>query len=174
VALYGVAILLGTLAGGSSLTQPLAVYTGGPGNLVGTGSSVTAAEDAGLVFQRIKSIEDLDRVVAAASSEGRSVMLDFYADWCISCKEMEHFTFTDQRVKDSLEGVILVQADVTANDDIDKALLERFRLFAPPAIIFYGPAGNEIPEARVVGFVKAERFSAHVDAVLTTSLAAGS
>ncbi len=167
VSIYGVAVLLGALAGGSSLTRPLAVYTGGGAN-GGNGSQ----EQAGLAFQRVKSSDDLDQVLASASAQGRAVMLDFYADWCISCKEMEHFTFTDEDVQNSLDGVLLVQADVTDNDDIDKALLDRFRLFAPPAIIFFDPAGREMPGARVVGFVPAKRFSEHVGTVLATTTAA--
>lgn len=170
LALYGTAVLLGAFGGGSSLMKPLAVYTGGNGgSSAGTGTQI--AQVQGLVFQPVKSTDQLDQVVAQASAEGRPVMLDFYADWCVSCKEMEHFTFTDEQVQDSLDGVVLVQADVTENDDIDKALLDRFRLFAPPAIVFFDPAGNEVPGARVVGFVSAGQFSEHVDNVLATTTA---
>ena len=85
-------------------------------------------------------------------------MLDFYADWCVSCKEMERFTFSDARVQEKLSGWLLLQADVTANSPEDKELLARFRLFGPPGIIFFDPAGKELTGVRVVGFQKAEEF----------------
>lgn len=85
-------------------------------------------------------------------------MLDFYADWCVSCIEMEKFTFTDTKVKAELDQMLLLQADVTANNDEHKALLKRFGLFGPPGIIFFAPDGNEIRDARVIGFQSAEKF----------------
>jgi len=89
-------------------------------------------------------------------------MLDFYADWCVSCKEMEAFTFTDARVQAQLKNTVVIQADVTANDNLDKALLKHFDLFGPPGIIFYDTNGYEIRSARVVGFMSADKFSTHV------------
>jgi len=85
-------------------------------------------------------------------------MLDFYADWCVSCKEMEAFTFSDPRVRAQLDGMLLLQADVTASNESDRALLKRFSLFGPPGIIFFDPQGREIRGLRVVGFQNAERF----------------
>ena len=85
-------------------------------------------------------------------------MLDFYADWCVSCKEMERFTFSDARVRRALDGWTLLQADVTANSDEDKALLARFNLFGPPGIIFFDSRGKELGNVRVVGFQNAENF----------------
>ena len=93
-------------------------------------------------------------------------MLDFYADWCVSCKEMEKYTFSDPAVQAQLNSAILLQADVTANDDADQALLKRFRLVGPPAILFFGSDGVERSAYRVVGFMPAEQFSAHVGQVL--------
>ena len=87
-------------------------------------------------------------------------MLDFYADWCVSCKEMERFTFSDARVQEKLSGWLLLQADVTANSPEDKELLTRFRLFGPPGIIFFDPVGQELAGVRVVGFQKADEFLA--------------
>lgn len=162
VSLYGAALLVGALAGGSSLLSPLAVF----------GGSGSGEADAELHFQRVADVTELDRVVAQASAAGKPVMLDFYADWCISCKEMEAFTFTDTRVQRLLDDVVTVQVDVTANDADDKRLLERFRLFAPPAIVFFDRAGNELPAARVVGFLNADRFADHVERVLSPTLAA--
>ena len=85
-------------------------------------------------------------------------MLDFYADWCVSCKEMERFTFSDARVRQALAGWTLLQADVTANSDEDKVLLARFKLFGPPGIIFFDSQGKELGDARVIGFQSAEKF----------------
>ena len=85
-------------------------------------------------------------------------MLDFYADWCVSCKEMEKLTFTDVRVKAKMDAMLLLQVDVTANNDDDKEMLKRFKLFGPPGIIFFNNQGAEIPDSRVVGFQNAENF----------------
>jgi thiol:disulfide interchange protein DsbD len=115
-----------------------------------------------LEFEIIKTVDDLDAAVAKASAEGRPVMLDFYADWCVSCKEMEKYVFTQAAVHDALGNALLLQADVTANDDADQALLKRFGIFGPPTIAFFGRDGREIDGSRVVGFMKAEPFTAHV------------
>ncbi len=163
VALYGVTLLVGALSGGGSYTTPLGALAGSSSGNAGT--QVAVSEHA-LPFQAVKTIADLDNVVAQASAQGRPVMLDFYADWCISCKEMEAFTFTDPRVQDLLNSAIVVQADVTANDQADKALLKHFSLFGPPGIIFYDTAGTELPAARVVGFMNADNFSDHINRAL--------
>ena len=89
---------------------------------------------------------------------GRPVMLDFYADWCVSCKEMEAFTFSDPKVRSQLDGMLLLQADVTANSEEHRALLKRFSLFGPPGIIFFDAQGREIRGLRVIGYQSAERF----------------
>jgi len=94
------------------------------------------------------------------------VMLDFYADWCVSCKEMEVFTFADPAVKKALEGVVLLQADVTPNDEIDKALYKHFGIIGPPSIMFFDANGNERKNYRVVGYMPAEQFSQHVKRAL--------
>jgi len=165
LSLYGAAVLAGTLGGGHSLLSPLAVFNGGGGGGAAQG------EERELAFQRVATLSELERVVDAASAEGRAVMLDFYADWCISCKEMEAFTFTDERVQALLADVVAVQVDVTSNDAADKALLERFRLFAPPAIVFFDASGNELAAARVVGFLPADRFAEHVQRTLAPAVA---
>ena len=117
--IYAVLLLLGSLTGGSNPLQPLAsVNLGSGGTMV--------AEDRHIEFQRIKTVDDLDRELAAAASAGKTVMLDFYADWCVSCIEMEEYTFTDPGVQAALAETVLLQADVTKNDAEDKALLERF------------------------------------------------
>jgi thioredoxin:protein disulfide reductase len=108
-----------------------------------------------LPFQRVKSVAELD--VAIAKAKGKTVMLDFYADWCTSCKEMEKYTFSDEKVKTALSNTILLQADVTENNDNDQALLKRFGLFGPPGIIFFDKSGAEI-KTRVIGYKNADDF----------------
>lgn len=154
ILLYGVALLVGALSGVGSYTTPLR-------GIVSTNSSQTDT-NGHLAFAPVKSVEELQRIVSKASSENRPVMLDFYADWCISCKEMEAFTFTDSSVQALLKNAVVIQADVTANDDLDKALLKEFDLFGPPGIIFWDEAGTELRAARVVGFMPAGKFSTHL------------
>jgi thiol:disulfide interchange protein DsbD len=151
--LYGAALLLGALGGAENPLQPLRFAT-------------TGKAETGMEFKRIKSVADLDGELARAASAGRTVMLDFYADWCVSCKEMEHYTFTDNRVKQSLANAVLLQADVTANDDEDQALLQRFAIFGPPTIVFFDANGRERQNYRVVGYMPADKFSAHIDNAL--------
>ena len=155
ITLYGVALMIGLLSGNNSLITPLAK--------LGSGA---AAQHQEIEFERIKTTADLDAVLGEAADAGQYVLLDYYADWCVSCKEMEAYTFTDPAVQASLENVRLIQADVTKNDKEDQAMLKRFRLFGPPAILFFAPGEAEKTNARVVGFVKAERFNAHLQAVL--------
>jgi thiol:disulfide interchange protein DsbD len=109
-----------------------------------------------LQFQRVKTVEQLNNVLC--NTGGKTVMLDFYADWCVSCKEMEKLTFVDPEVQKKLANTILLQADVTANDDADKAMLQRFKLFGPPGIIMFNAAGQEIPNSRVIGFQDKDKF----------------
>jgi thiol:disulfide interchange protein len=115
-------------------------------------------------FKRIRSIAELDTELAQST---RPVMLDFYADWCVSCKEMEAFTFTKPNVVQRMDQILLLQADVTANNAEDRALLKRFKLFGPPGIIFFEPGGRERKDVRVVGFQDANRFAANLDRVLS-------
>ncbi|MDD3352401.1 protein-disulfide reductase DsbD [Zoogloea sp.] len=153
--LAGTALLAGALAGSRDPLQPLAV-------LRAQAASAPAAT-AHPEFRRVSSVEALETLLKSAD---RPVMLDFYADWCISCKEMERFTFADPAVARRLEGFLLLQADVTANNDADKALLKRFRLFGPPGIIFFDATGTERQSLRVVGFQDAATFSKVLDAAL--------
>jgi len=106
-------------------------------------------------FVRVRTLSELDTRLAQAN---RPVMLDFYADWCVSCKEMERFTFSDPDVRAELARMTLLQVDVTADSVEDRQLLKRFRLFGPPGIIFFDAAGREIPGLRVIGFQSADRF----------------
>jgi thiol:disulfide interchange protein DsbD len=158
----GLSIILGMLAGSRDLLQPLDVFKGG---VAGTGGTAMAAEPEGLVFAKVKSVADLDARLAAAKAEGREVMLDFYADWCVSCKEMERFTFKDPKVQARLQKMVLLQADVTANSDADKALLKRFGLFGPPGLIFWDGAGVQ-SDYKVIGFEQADKFLASIESAL--------
>jgi thiol:disulfide interchange protein DsbD len=157
--IYGTLLFVGAAAGGKDPIQPLA-------QLQGSVSGASRAANHELEFQRVKSVADLDSQVAAARAAGKPVMLDFYADWCASCKEMEKYTFTDTAVQAALAGVVLLQADVTANDADDKALLARFEIFGPPTIAFFGADGVERRNFRLVGFSPAEPFRKHVAAAL--------
>ncbi len=158
----GLSLLLGMLAGSRDLLQPLDVFKGSASATSGT---ALAAEQKGLAFEKVKDVAELDARLARAKADGRAVMLDFYADWCVSCKEMERFTFSDPKVQARLADVVLLKADVTANSDADKALLKRFGLFGPPGLIFWNAAGAQ-SDFKVIGFEKAEKFLASVDAAL--------
>ena len=150
--LAGSALLIGALAGSRDPLQPLAVLR--------TQNAIAAATE--VHFERVRTVAELDARIAAAT---RPVMLDFYADWCVSCKEMERYTFSDPAVAARMNAMLLLQADVTANNDEDKALLKRFGLFGPPGIVFFRPGGGEIEGVRVVGFKAAEDFGKILDRV---------
>lgn len=135
--------------------QLVGVATGGRDPLAPLGHVRSEAAQH-IQFQRVKSVAELDTVLA--QTQGRPVMLDFYADWCVSCKEMEKFTFSDPAVKSKLNKMLLLQADVTANSPEDKALLKRFQLFGPPGIIFFDKQGAEVQGRRVIGYQNSEKF----------------
>jgi len=147
--LYGLSLVTGAALGG---TDPLAPIPG------------WAAVQQPLAFSSIHSVADLDQAVANASRQGRPVMVDFYADWCTSCKEMEATTFLDPVVRQALSGSVLLRADVTSNDADDQALLKRFGIYGPPTIAFYGKDGQERSRYRVVGYMKGAQFAAAVQA----------
>jgi len=153
--IYGAVLLVGSLAGSSSLLRPLeSLHTG-------SGTELTT-ERRGLDFRRIKTTADLDAALAQAAASGKSAMLDFYADWCVSCIEMEEYTFTDAGVQAALADTLLLQADVTANDAQDQELLKRFGVFGPPTIVFFGRDGVQRQGFEVVGYMKATDFANHV------------
>lgn len=151
---YGVLMLVGAAAGGKDTVQPLRGISFGGG---------VNAEASELHFKRIKTVADLQREIATASRAGKPVMLDFYADWCVTCKEMERYTFSDPAVIRSLQDFVLLQADVTADDADDRALLqEHFGMPGPPSIMFYDATGQEQRSFRIVGFMQADDFVAHI------------
>ncbi len=144
----GLAMLIGALSNAKSPLQPLS------GILAKT--STTTEQHSALNFSRIKSLAELESRLQTA--QGKPVMLDFYADWCVSCKELEQFTFSDQRVQTALKDTLLLQVDVTNNTEEDKALLQRFNLFGPPGIVFFNANAQEESHLRVVGYKNAEDF----------------
>ena len=156
---YGAALIVGAASGSKDVFRPLEGLT--------AARSGEAAPRASLIFKPVKGVEQLQREIMLASAQGRSVMLDFYADWCVSCKEMEKFTFSDPAVQQALSGVVLLRADVTANDAQDQALLKQLGLIGPPSILFFGADGKERAEYRLIGFLNAEKFLAHIRRALS-------
>lgn len=152
----GLAYVVGALSGSRDVLQPLSGLRG---------AAADEPAGPGVSFQRVGNIAELDAAIAAA--KGKVVMLDFYADWCVSCKEMERYTFTDPAVQSRLAGMVKVQADVTSGNADHQALLKRFRLFGPPGIVFFDPAGSEIQGLRVIGFMSADKFTTVLDQALS-------
>lgn len=150
-----VAKTAGLVFAGLGLMQLAGVVTGGRDALEPL-AHLTSESVPHTSFVRVKSVDELDAMLTQTG--GKNVMLDFYADWCVSCIEMEKFTFSDPRVRQHFENMLLVQADVTANNADDKALLKRFDLFGPPGIIFFDRNGSEIASSRVIGFQNADKF----------------
>ncbi len=148
--IYGILLLVGVAAGGRDPLRPLQ----------GVGLIANAGNGPALPFRRVKTVADVDQALLTAG--GRPVMLDFYADWCVSCKELERYTFVDPAVQAALANVMTLQADVTAHDDADRALLKRFGIIGPPAILFFSPDGREHRDYRVVGFLEAGPFNQHL------------
>lgn len=161
-ALWAALLMLGLATGGQSVLNPLKGLSAS--NSQGaTARNSSNAPVAATPFVLVKTLAELETTVANA---GKPVMLDFYADWCISCKEMELFTFSDPDVRQKLDQMLLLQVDVTKNNEADRELLKRFKLFGPPGIIFFNDKGQELEKIRVVGFQNAERFSSTLDKVL--------
>jgi len=161
ILVYGIAIMIGVSSGNRDIFQPLkglsiSVQTSSQAGTAG------AMQPQHLAFRQIKGVAGLNAALADAKKLGQPVMLDFYADWCISCKEMEVLTFSDPKVQQALKGVMLLQADVTPNDDLDTALYKHFGIIGPPSIMFFDRNGNELRNHRVVGYMQAEKFSQHI------------
>jgi thiol:disulfide interchange protein DsbD len=154
---WGTIMMIGAAAGGHDPLQPLRGAT-----LPGFGGQAGATASEALPFRKIASVGDLDRELAAAQAAGQPVMLDFYADWCVSCKEMEKYTFSVPEVQQDLAGFVLLKADVTANSEADQALFRRFGVYGPPTTAFFGTQGRECRAFRLVGYVKAEDFRSHL------------
>jgi thiol:disulfide interchange protein DsbD len=160
LAVWAAALLVGLAAGSSDPLRPLAVLAsrGAEANGANRLGPLPSATQSELTFAAVRSSNELDQAVKATA---RPAMLDFYADWCVSCKEMEKFTFSDPRVQAKLKQMNLLRADVTANNADDQTLLKRFSLFGPPGIIFFDHGGNEV--LRVVGYESADKFLRTLD-----------
>jgi thioredoxin:protein disulfide reductase len=154
--LYGALMVVGAALGGSDPLRPI------PQGALLSGSSAPSQR---LSFQPVDNVASLENALAAARRDGRPVMVDFTADWCVSCKEMERHTFTADQVVDALATFELLKIDVTANNDDDKALLRYFGSFGPPTIAFFDSAGRRLDGYTLVGFVRAQEFAAHVNRV---------
>lgn len=155
--IYGIILVIGLASGNKNLFQPL--------KGVGGATATTVAAEH-LDFKQIKGVDGLNAELAKAKAAGKTVMLDFYADWCVSCKEMEAFTFSDPAVKKALANVVLLQADVTPNDELDTELYKHFGIIGPPSIMFFDVNSNERKNYRVVGYMPAEKFSQHIKSAL--------
>ena len=151
----GLLELVGAAAGGTNALEPL--------SQIRSVSTVSSGEEKGVGFTRIKTEAELDQALLSAK---KPVMLDFYADWCVACKEMDRFTFHDPKVLEQLGNLTLLQVNVTANSADDRALMKRFGLFGPPGMIFFDTRGKEIAESRIVGVLDARAFFDHVAKVL--------
>ena len=154
ILIYGIAYLIGAAAGSKDLIQPLR------GLATTTGSGEQAEQH--IVFRQIKGMQGLQLALADSTQRSTESMLDFYADWCIACKEMEKYAFTHPEVLAALEGVVTLQADVTDNDRADTELMTSLGIYGPPAILFFDANGQEIRHRRVVGEMSGEQFARHV------------
>jgi thiol:disulfide interchange protein DsbD len=150
---YGVLMLIGVANGSGDAWRPMR-------STISTGACESPKPAA--VFRRVASIAELDAALLTAQTEKRGAVLDYYADWCVSCKEMERETFADPRVARQFDKLVVLQADVTANTDEDQALLQRYGLFGPPATLFFGSDGAERKDFRIVGFKGPDEFLAHL------------
>jgi thiol:disulfide interchange protein DsbD len=148
--------IVGVASGSTNVLEPLSTLHGATAAMSGEKEKIT--------FTRITTVEDLDKELLATTTP---VMLDFYADWCVSCKEMDKFTFHDPKVVKQLKGVKLLQVDVTANTPADLALMKRFGLFGPPGMIFFDRTGKEIPDGKIAGFLDATPFVEHINKIIT-------
>ncbi|MBX3615558.1 protein-disulfide reductase DsbD [Nitrosomonas sp.] len=160
--LIGVAMLIGVLSGSRDVLQPLSkIGIAGSG---GNTAEMTAAAYPSLPFQRVKSLAELDEQIER--SKNKYVMVRFHADWCVSCKEMDRFTFSDTKVQARLKDVVLLEVDVTDGTPDDMALLKRFKLFGPPGILFIDRQGRDVPDIKVIGFLNNNDFLTVLNAVL--------
>lgn len=151
---YGIVLVIASTQGNGTVLQPFK-------------NSLSVKTSQSLSFKEITNLDDLDKELMQAKAEGRLVMLDFYADWCVVCDEMETYTFSDPVVQKTLKPIVLLKLDVTENNNEDKAFLKRFDLFGPPAILFFNKDSSEVKSHRLVGFVKAETFVNHVKEVIS-------
>lgn len=152
---YGVALLLGLLAGGKSFIYPL--------QTLGSVQAGTGVQPNGLNFAKVTTNAELDQLLAIARQNAKPAMLDYYADWCVSCAELDYFTFADDRVRAQLQGVQLIKVDVTANDDEAKQLTSRFNVLGPPTLLLFNAQGQWRSELTLIGVPKPEQLLANLN-----------
>lgn len=154
---YGVILVIAAVSGGSDPLRPFH-----DSRLLAGGSAALNERQEELPFQKVKTVDDVRAAILDAGLEGRPVMLDFYADWCVVCQELESYTFREPVVHDALADYVLLKADVTANDSADRELLKKYELFGPPAMLFFDSDGRELRSLRLVGFIDADDFVEHI------------
>ncbi len=161
--IYGAIVLFGGQMGGQTVTDPLyGIKSGAIGQATSSSQGATGKTLAHVTFKRIKSTDDLKREILKAKKQGKAVMLDFYADWCLYCKGYERYVFPDPSVRKYLDNMVLLQADVTAMDKTDEALMKTLGVSLPPAILFFDTNGKEIPASRILGDMKVKEFADHL------------
>ncbi len=163
LAVYGIIMLVGAVTGGSDPLRPLTRFQ------IGSVKQHSSVSQQSLQFTRIKTLTDLDQALAQASRNHQTLMLDFYADWCVSCQEMQHGAFVDPGVVAALANTVLLQADVTANDAEDQILLKHFGIYGPPSIMFFDASGQELTDLRVVGYMDARDFEQRIHQIFKIS-----
>ena len=171
---YGALLIIGAASGGSSLLQPLQGLSTNNLQIASSNSTNSTQETKQFKFEYFKSVEDLEGHIAKASAAGKPVFVDFYADWCVYCKQLDRETFPDAGVQAALNDFVLLKADVTDNDELDKALLKKLGLIGPPALLFYDTSGKEHRNFRIISFIEAENLVSHISLFKESSLVAQS
>ena len=156
ILLYGISLLIGGMVGAKSLLHPLDPF-------LSTRLEAATSTKVHAKFEKITSIEELDAILA--DNKGKKVLVDFYADWCTACKELEEKTFSDEAVKTEMDKYVLVQVDVTANDDAANAITKKYGVFGPPAIMFFDEKGVQNTSASMIGFKEPAEFLKHLGAI---------
>ena len=151
--IYGVMLLIGAATGARDMFHPL--------ERISTGET-TQQKLAHVEFKKIKGLNEFKNEIEKAKAQAKPVMIDFYADWCVDCVKLERTTFANPEIVSFLERAVVLQSDVTPNDELDKALMKHLGIIGPPAILFFGPDGNELKQYRLVGYSSPDKFMNHI------------